>query len=131
MDLVLECVELRRPRRAPIARRVLAPQRAAHRVAVMTGAPDDLLDREPLDIAHTPDLRPPPHLEHRLPPRRSRDQARLGVTPDNTDHPSDGCDFNRPRRVIIRAAPTSNATAPRSSSRGRLLSPSSRVSLSS
>src|SRR3954467_15816298 len=56
----------------------------------MTGAPHDLVDRQPLDLAHPSDLRPAPHLEHRLPPRRSHDRARLGVTPDTTDHPSDG-----------------------------------------
>src|SRR3954454_4038914 len=38
MDLVLDRVELRRPPRALIARRALAPQRSAHRVAVMPGA---------------------------------------------------------------------------------------------
>src|SRR4051812_11631406 len=51
----------------------------------MTGAPDDLMDREPLDLPHPPDLRPALHVEHRLPPRRSHDQTRLGVTPDTTD----------------------------------------------
>jgi hypothetical protein len=93
MDLVLEGVQLRRPRRALIARRPVAPQRAAHRVAVMTGAPDDLVDREPLNLAHPSDLRPAPHVEHRLPPRRSHDQARLGITPDTTDNPSDRVRF--------------------------------------
>jgi hypothetical protein len=32
--------------------------------------------------------------------------ARVSFAPDETDYPSDGCDFNRPRQVIIRAAPT-------------------------
>jgi hypothetical protein len=108
-DLVRERVELRRPRRALIARRGIATQRASDGVAVVTGAPDDLVDREPLDLPHPPDLRPAPHLEHTLPPRQSHDLTRLGITPDETDHPPTGCDFDRPRRVIIRAAPTSSA----------------------
>jgi len=49
----------------------LAPQRAPHSVAVMASAPGDLVDREPLDLLHPPDLRPAPHLEHCLPPRQS------------------------------------------------------------
>jgi hypothetical protein len=32
--------------------------------------------------------------------------AKLGLTPDKTDYPSSGCDFNPPRQVTIRAAPT-------------------------
>jgi hypothetical protein len=66
LDLLLERVELRPPRRALIPRRALPPQRPADRVAVMTSAPDVLVDRQRLDLPHPPDLRPPPHLEHRL-----------------------------------------------------------------
>jgi hypothetical protein len=90
VDLVLERIELRRPRRALIARRALAPQRTTDRVAVMAGAPDDLADRETLDLLHPPDLRPAPHLEHDLPPRQPQDLARLGITPDETDDPQVG-----------------------------------------
>jgi hypothetical protein len=106
MDLVLERVELRRSRRALIARRALPSQRATHGVAIVAGAPGDLVDREPFDLLHPPDLRPAPHVEHDLPPRQSQDLARLGLTPDETDNPSGGCDFNRPSRVIVQAAPT-------------------------
>jgi hypothetical protein len=72
----------------------------------MPGAPGDLVNREPLDLLHPPDLRPAPHLEHCLPPRQSHDLARLGITPDDTAPRSGGCDFNRPSRVIVQAAPT-------------------------
>jgi hypothetical protein len=65
-DLVLERIELRRPRRALVARRPLAPQRTADSVAVVAGAPHDLVDRKPVDLLHPPDLRPAPHVEHRL-----------------------------------------------------------------
>jgi hypothetical protein len=35
------------------------------------------------------------------------DQARVSLAPDETHHPlGGGCDFDRPKRVIIRAAPT-------------------------
>src|SRR3954451_20001990 len=106
LDLVAEAVELRGPWRALVARGLVAAQRAADGVAVVAGAPDDLVDREPVDELHPPDLRPALHLEHCLPPRQSHDSARLGFAPDETAYPSTGCDFNRPRRVIIRAAPT-------------------------
>jgi hypothetical protein len=66
LDVVLERGELRRSRRALVARRPVPPQRAADRIAVVPGAPDDLVDRQPLDLPHPPDLRPAPHVEHRL-----------------------------------------------------------------
>jgi hypothetical protein len=87
VDLALEGVELRRPRRALVARQALAPQRAADGVAVVAGAPNDLVDRKPINLLHPPDLRPAPHVEHCLPPRRSHDLARVRFTPDETDLP--------------------------------------------
>jgi hypothetical protein len=40
-------------------------------IAVVAGAPDNLVDREPGDELHPPDLRPALHVEHCLPPRKS------------------------------------------------------------
>ena len=48
VHLVAERIQLRRPRRPPIARRLARAQRAPDRVTAVAGAPDDLLDRQPL-----------------------------------------------------------------------------------
>ena len=69
IDLRAERIELRGARRALVARRPRAAQRTAHRVAVVAGAPRDLADREPLDLPHAPDLRPPQHVQHFPSPR--------------------------------------------------------------
>jgi hypothetical protein len=71
-------------------------------------ATDDLADREALDELHPPDLRPPLHLQHFLPPR-------LGHRPGEGHQlngrrrslfPQGGSEFDRPGWVSIQAAPT-------------------------
>jgi hypothetical protein len=49
----------------------LTPECPPDRIAVVACAAGDLVDREPLDLAHPPDLRPSAHVQHFPPPRLS------------------------------------------------------------
>jgi hypothetical protein len=68
LDLLLEGIELGGPRPSLIARRLLGAQRRSHRVASQARPSRDLLDRDPVDHVHPPDLRPLLHVQHTLPP---------------------------------------------------------------
>src|SRR5262249_54667235 len=66
VHLVAERIELRRPRRTPITRRLNRAQRPSDRVTAVARAPDDLLDRQPLHEIQATDLRPLLHPDHNL-----------------------------------------------------------------
>ena len=87
-------IQLRRPRRPLTTRCVLPPQCSADGVAVMAGAPGDLMDREPPDLLHPPDLRPAPHVQYAFLLASHKDMARVSFAPDETDYLSDGGEFN-------------------------------------
>jgi hypothetical protein len=111
VDLGAEGIQLRWPRRALVARRARAPKRAPHRVAVVAGAPRDLADRQPLDLPHAPDLRPPQHIQHFPSPRLDPVESSEGQDHAGRDpHPQGGCDFDRPSWVIIRPASAGEST---------------------
>src|SRR5262249_24072191 len=91
MNLIAKRIELRRPQRAPIPRRLRRAQRAPERVTAVTGAANDLLDRQPLHENASggspptapPRPQPPPH-------SMSNDRARLTTTPDDAAAPPRG-----------------------------------------
>jgi hypothetical protein len=66
VDLLAERIQLRRPRPPPIPWRLSRTQRPPDRVTAVTGAPDDLLDRQPLHEIQAADLRPLLHPDHNL-----------------------------------------------------------------
>src|SRR4051812_16714140 len=106
LDLGAERVELRRPRPALVARWRIALERATDRRAVKPGAALDLVDREPLDELHAPDLRPLLHADHCSSslgpkgPSEGQDPAR------RTDPPAEARSlFNRRRWISIQAVP--------------------------
>ncbi len=66
VDLLPERLELRRPHRPPVARRLARTQHPANGVAAVAAAADDLLDREPLDEIQATDLSPLLHPDHDL-----------------------------------------------------------------
>jgi hypothetical protein len=65
-DLLRERLELRGPARAAVAGRLARAQRPADGVAITPGRARDLLDRQPGDEVHPPDLRPLLHPDHVL-----------------------------------------------------------------
>lgn len=82
LDLGLEGVELGGPRRPLIAWRSIGAPRRADRVAGQAGAPADLLDRDPVDRVHPPDLRPLLHVQHAFLPARPLRSDRVCAHPD-------------------------------------------------
>ncbi len=66
VDLLAERVQLRRPQPPPIPGRLSRAQRPPDRVTAVAGAPDDLLDRQPLHKIQAADLRPLLHPDHNL-----------------------------------------------------------------
>ncbi len=66
MHFVAERIQLRRPRRTPIARRLSRAQRPPDRVAAMARAAGDLFDRQPLHEVQAADLGPLLHPDHDL-----------------------------------------------------------------
>src|SRR5262249_39564356 len=101
VHLVAERIELRRPRRTPITRRLNRAQRPSDRVTAVARAPDDLLDRQPLHEIQATDLRPLLH-----PPPRSTHNRDRGSRPPRTppQAPPGGSAFNRPKGVSIHPA---------------------------
>src|SRR6266536_2853735 len=87
LHLVAKRVELRRARRAPILGRRARAQRTPDRVTTVAGAPDDLLDRQPLHEIQAADLRPLLHPDHNLPLARNRSTER-GSRPTRTAPPA-------------------------------------------
>src|SRR5262249_45240729 len=81
VHLVAERIELRRPRRTPITRRLNRAQRPSDRVTAVARAPDDLLDRQPLHEIQATDLRPLLHPDHNLL------LARTTILSEALDHP--------------------------------------------
>jgi hypothetical protein len=88
VDLVLERLQLRRPRRSHITRRFRRAQRPPNRITVTPGTPGDLLDRQPADEVHPPYLRPLLHLDQRPPPRPLDTRASEASAPPGHDAPT-------------------------------------------
>jgi hypothetical protein len=112
-DLVLERIELRRPRRTLIARRALTPQRTPNRVAVMAvRLTISWIDRPSTSFIRliSAQRRTP---STALPPRPiTRSDEAQHHTGRTTNPSARGCDFNRPRRVSIQTAPTNGCRWP-------------------
>jgi hypothetical protein len=68
MDLVLERIELRARRRAPITRRLRRPQRRPDRIATQPSPARQRLDRDAADEVLASQLGPPLHANQPLPP---------------------------------------------------------------
>src|SRR4051812_43567934 len=99
-------IELRHRRRPRIPRRRLGRQRPPDRLAVQPRPLADLTDRQPLDPAHAPDLRPLLHADHTLLLARS---SRSSESPDpagRTDPAPGGPLLDRRRWTTIHPAPT-------------------------
>src|SRR5215218_9341289 len=85
MQLVLERVQLRPPRRPRIRRRRRRAQRSPNRLAMHTRATADLPDRQPLDESHPTDLGPLLHADHlHLLATVNDDRTSLRTQPDAT-----------------------------------------------
>jgi hypothetical protein len=81
-DLVLDAVDGRAPRRAPVGRRAIGPHRLSHGVARQPQSPSDRLDAQLFREVQPPDLCPLVHVVHVLPPElASSDEPRLDVSP--------------------------------------------------
>ena len=104
MDLVLERIELRARRRAPIDRRLIAVDRPADRVAMQPGPPMDLPHRQAAHEVQPPDLRPLLHPDHLGPPELAL--RKRAQDPQATGHRSGGPLFNRRRWPSFHPAPT-------------------------
>jgi hypothetical protein len=107
VDLVLERIELRRPRRPLIDRRRRGAQRPTDRLPMQPRSPADLPDRQPLDEPHPTDLRPLLHADHPSSPRSvDKDRARVRTQPDSTHALPGGVSFQPAWVVQIQPAPT-------------------------
>ena len=107
MDLVLERIQLRPRRRAPIPRRRRRPQRRPDRVAAQPGPPRQLLDRDAADEVLATQLGPLLHADQPLPPL-ARPQTEPGSPSPRTPPPRArrGSIFDRRRGVSFHPAPT-------------------------
>jgi hypothetical protein len=85
VNLVLEPIELRPPRRARVARRRRRPQRPPDRLPMKPRPPTDLPNRQPLDEPHPTNLGPLLHVDHPSSPDPiDNDRARVKTHPDST-----------------------------------------------
>src|SRR5215207_5456390 len=116
MDLVLKRIKLRTRRRPRIARRLIAPKRAADRLPVQPGPAMNLADRQAAHEVQPPHLRPLLHSDHLGPPElalRKRTQA------PRTTGRSSGPLCNRRRWPSFHPAPTTKPRMWRSEVRDR------------
>jgi hypothetical protein len=86
LDPGLERIELRKARRPPVARRIVARKRATDRGAVKPREAMDLADRAPLHPMHPPDLGPLLHADHPL-LLASASRTKRGSGPSRTLRP--------------------------------------------
>src|SRR5206468_8468960 len=106
LDLVAKGIELRGPRRPPIAGRLTGAKRAPDRLPIAAGAALDLLDREPLGEVHAADLRPLLHSDQLLLLALAAGPRLRAPANGASRRRQGGVSFQRRRVRSIQAAPT-------------------------
>ena len=106
VDLVLERIQLRARRRAPITRLLARTQRRAHRVVRQARPARQFLDRDIADEVLAPQLGLPLHVQHPSLPASVATTKPASTASRSLRQRPRGSNFNRRNGVSFQSAPT-------------------------